>query len=182
MVNESKDPSLCHVCDLAPCWSVKSCSYSVVFGFIRISKHKPGNSLQCVFLSFSDWLSCNIQKNNHFLAGNVFNKKKRKKKSSIQWCKFVPDGLSLVRMCTWTCSCLAPFFTACSHHKNLKSSCGVPTSSTSTHIQTHWRTFFKFFFHSSRRRERLARPERQAVRAPFGALTSQKREHWYFHH
>lgn len=154
MLNDSKDP-LCHVCDLALCWSVKSCSYSVAFGFIRISKHKIGSSLRCVFLS--DWLSCSIQKQSRqFLAGNVFNKI-----CSIQWCKFVPDGLSLVHMCTCTCSCLAPFSQHVLTIKNLKSLCGVPTSSISTHIQTHWRTLMRLFLEERRAaglKDRLSEP------------------------
>lgn len=136
MVNELKD-RLCHVCDLALCWSVKSCSYSVVFGFIRISKHKLGNSLQRVFF-FSFWLIKMQYKETikaNFSAGNVFNKNMQHPVISI--CAWWTVFGTHVHMIVF---CLAPFFTACSHHKNLKSSRSVPTSSTSTHVQTHWRT------------------------------------------
>lgn len=175
MVNESKDPSLCHVCDLAPCWSVKSCSYSVVFGFIRISKHKPGNSLQCVFLSFSDWLSCNIQKNNHFLAGNVFNKKKRKKKAASS-----DVNLSLMDSLWYACVhgrvlALLPF----SQHVltikiwNLHAVCQLlPHPRTYRHTDAH---FLNFFF-IPREGERGLQGLKDRLSEPLSAHLHHKRE------
>ncbi len=64
------------------------------------------------------------------------------------------------------------FFTACSHHKNLKSSCSVPTSSY-PHTHTHTLTCSDEAVFSGRREESY-RPDRQAVRASFSALTSQR--------
>lgn len=78
-----------HVCDLALCWSVISCRFSVVCGFIGISKHKLGNSLQrvckrecvrvavcvCVCAFFPFWQRCSTMKTTVFIfAANVFNK------------------------------------------------------------------------------------------------------------
>lgn len=188
MVNESKDPP-CHVCDLAPCWSVKSCSYSVVFGFIRISKHKLGNSLRCVFFFCCSFFRLIKLQRTETIKGNFLQEMCSIKICSIQRCKCVPDGLSLVRMCTWTCSAWLLFFF--SQHvltiKNLKSSCGVPTSSISTHVQTHWRALmrplFSFFFSLSRRRaaglkDRLSEPVSALLHHKERTLVFPPLAHW----